>query len=328
MNITDLIQGTVASRTTRFAFELLPPLKGDGTRSVFGAIDPLMDFNPAYINVTFHREALKEDVRPDGSREWHIMRRRPGTVGISAAIRRKYDVEVVSPPDLRRLVEIRHRGFADRHGFPGAAQRAGAAGRQTAERTPLRPLRPGHAHAADLVRQIQAMNRGEFIDGEVEECHHSKFSVGVAGYPEKHFEAANAQSDLQYLKEKVDAGADYIVTQMFFDNSKYFDFVERCRKAGITVPIIPGIQPISTPKHLEILPRTFSVSLPEELVEAVRACGEDTQAAREVGIEWAIHQAKGSQSGRSADHPFLHDGTHGQHPQDRLQRVLIPNRAK
>lgn len=132
------------------------------------------------------------------------------------------------------------------------------------------PYAQGHAHAADLVRQIQAMNRGEFIDGEVEECHHSKFSVGVAGYPEKHFEAANAQSDLQYLKEKVDAGADYIVTQMFFDNSKYFDFVERCRKAGITVPIIPGIKPISTPKHLEILPRTFSVSLPEELVKAVR----------------------------------------------------------
>ena len=308
MNITDLIQGTVASRTTRFAFELLPPLKGDGTRSVFGAIDPLMDFNPAYINVTFHREALKEDIRPDGSREWHIMRRRPGTVGISAAIRRKYDVEVVphlicggwSKYDIEdSLIDMDFLGLHNVLALRGDK-------RQNEPR--FVPYAQGHAHAADLVRQIQAMNRGEFIDGEVEECHHSKFSVGVAGYPEKHFEAANAQSDLQYLKEKVDAGADYIVTQMFFDNSKYFDFVERCRKAGITVPIIPGIKPISTPKHLEILPRTFSVSLPEELVKAVRTCGEDTQAAREVGIEWAIHQAKEL---KAAGVPIIHFYTMG-----------------
>ena len=308
MNITDLIQGAVASRTTRFAFELLPPLKGDGTRSVFGAIDPLMDFNPAYINVTFHREALKEDIRPDGSREWHIMRRRPGTVGISAAIRRKYDVEGGphlicggwSKYDIEdSLIDMDFLGLHNVLALRGDK-------RQNEPR--FVPYAQGHAHAADLVRQIQAMNRGEFIDGEVEECHHSKFSVGVAGYPEKHFEAANAQSDLQYLKEKVDAGADYIVTQMFFDNSKYFDFVERCRKAGITVPIIPGIKPISTPKHLEILPRTFSVSLPEELVKAVRACGEDTQAAREGGIEWAIHQAKEL---KAAEVPIIHFYTMG-----------------
>ena len=195
MNITDLIQGAVASRTTRFAFELLPPLKGDGTRSVFGAIDPLMDFNPAYINVTFHREALKEDIRPDGSREWHIMRRRPGTVGISAAIRRKYDVEVVphlicggwSKYDIEdSLIDMDFLGLHNVLALRGDK-------RQNEPR--FVPYAQGHAHAADLVRQIQAMNRGEFIDGEVEECHHSKFSVGVAGYPEKHFEAANAQSD-------------------------------------------------------------------------------------------------------------------------------------
>lgn len=267
-----------------------------------------MDFNPAYINVTFHREALKEDIRPDGSREWHIMRRRPGTVGISAAIRRKYDVEVVphlicggwSKYDIEdSLIDMDFLGLHNVLALRGDK-------RQNEPR--FVPYAQGHAHAADLVRQIQAMNRGEFIDGEVEECHHSKFSVGVAGYPEKHFEAANAQSDLQYLKEKVDAGADYIVTQMFFDNSKYFDFVERCRKAGITVPIIPGIKPISTPKHLEILPRTFSVSLPEELVKAVRTCGEDTQAAREVGIEWAIHQAKEL---KAAGVPIIHFYTMG-----------------
>ena len=292
MNITDLIQGTVASRTTRFAFELLPPLKGDGTRSVFGAIDPLMDFNPAYINVTFHREALKEDVRPDGSREWHIMRRRPGTVGISAAIRRKYDVEVVphlicggwSKYDIEdSLIDMDFLGLHNVLALRGDK-------RQNEPR--FVPYAQGHAHAADLVRQIQAMNRGEFIDGEVEECHHSKFSVGVAGYPEKHFEAANAQSDLQYLKEKVDAGADYIVTQMFFDNSKYFDFVERCRKAGITVPIIPGIKPLSTVRHLTLLPQTFGCHIPEELGREVLRHKDDPKAVREIGTEWAVAQSR------------------------------------
>ena len=323
MNITDLIQGAVASRTTRFAFELLPPLKGDGTRSVFGAIDPLMDFNPAYINVTFHREALKEDIRPDGSREWHIMRRRPGTVGISAAIRRKYDVEVVphlicggwSKYDIEdSLIDMDFLGLHNVLALRGDK-------RQNEPR--FVPYAQGHAHAADLVRQIQAMNRGEFIDGEVEECHHSKFSVGVAGYPEKHFEAANPQSDLQYLKEKVDAGADYIVTQMFFDNSKYFDFVERCRKAGITVPIIPGIKPISgdPAPHLQRQP--------------ARRAGEGRPGLRRGHTggprgrdRMGDPPGQGAQGGRSADHPFLHDGTHGQHPQDRPQRILIPNRAK
>ena len=308
MNITDLIQGAVASRTTRFAFELLPPLKGDGTRSVFGAIDPLMDFNPAYINVTFHREALKEDIRPDGSREWHIMRRRPGTVGISAAIRRKYDVEVVphlicggwSKYDIEdSLIDMDFLGL---HNV--LALRGDKAPGETAFTTHPQ----GHAHACDLVRQIAAMNRGEFVDGEVAECHHSRFSIGVAGYPETHVEATDPASDLRRLGEKVAAGADYVVTQMCFDNRRFFDFCDRCRDAGIDVPIIPGIKPISTPKHLEILPRTFSVSLPEELVKAVRACGEDTQAAREVGIEWAIHQAKEL---KAAEVPIIHFYTMG-----------------
>ena len=236
------------------------------------------------------------------------MRRRPGTVGISAAIRRKYDVEVVPHLICGGWAKYDIEDSLSDMDFLGLHNVLALRGDKRQNEPRFVPYAQGHAHAADLVRQIQAMNRGEFIDGEVEECHHSKFSVGVAGYPEKHFEAANAQSDLQYLKEKVDAGADYIVTQMFFDNSKYFDFVERCRKAGITVPIIPGTKPSSTHKHLEILPRTFSVSLPEELVMAVRACGEDTQAAREVGIEWAIHQAKEL---KAAEVPIIHFYTMG-----------------
>ena len=285
MNITDLIQGAVASRTTRFAFELLPPLKGDGTRSVFGAIDPLMDFNPAYINVTFHREALKEDIRPDGSREWHIMRRRPGTVGISAAIRRKYDVEVVphlicggwSKYDIEdSLIDMDFLGLHNVLALRGDK-------RQNEPR--FVPYAQGHAHAADLVRQIQAMNRGEFIDGEVEECHHSKFSVGVAGYPEKHFEAANAQSDLQYLKEKVDAGADYIVTQMFFDNNIFFNFMYRVREAGITVPIVPGIMPITNSSQLLRFSDACGAEIPRWIRLRLQGFGDDTASIKAFGLD-------------------------------------------
>ena len=290
MNITDLIQGAVASRTTRFAFELLPPLKGDGTRSVFGAIDPLMDFNPAYINVTFHREALKEDIRPDGSREWHIMRRRPGTVGISAAIRRKYDVEVVphlicggwSKYDIEdSLIDMDFLGLHNVLALRGDK-------RQNEPR--FVPYAQGHAHAADLVRQIQAMNRGEFIDGEVEECHHSKFSVGVAGYPEKHFEAANAQSDLQYLKEKVDAGADYIVTQMFFDNNIFFNFMYRVREAGITVPIVPGIMPITRGVQVRNAVKLSGCNVPERFKNIVDRFGDNPEAMKQAGIAYATDQ--------------------------------------
>ena len=308
MNITDLIQGAVASRTTRFAFELLPPLKGDGTRSVFGAIDPLMDFNPAYINVTFHRESIKETLTPDGHIEWHRMRRRPGTVGISAAIRDRFGIEVVPHLICGGLSRYDIEDALIDMDFLGLHNVLALRGDKSQNEKRFMPHPQGHSHAIDLVRQIAAMNRGEFVDGEVEECHHSKFSIGVAGYPEMHEEAASPEADIACLKAKVDAGAEYVITQMFFDNAKYFDFVRRCRKAGITVPIIPGIKPISTPKHLEILPRTFSVSLPEELVKAVRACGEDTQAAREVGIEWAIHQAKEL---KAAEVPIIHFYTMG-----------------
>ena len=236
------------------------------------------------------------------------MRRRPGTVGISAAIQHRYGVEVVPHLICGGLSKYDIEDTLIDMDFLGLHNVLALRGDKSQNERRFMPHPQGHAHAVDLVRQIAAMNRGEFVDGEVEECHHSKFSIGVAGYPEVHFEARDITTDILHLKEKIDAGAEYVVTQMFFDNSKYFDFVERCRKAGITVPIIPGIKPISTPKHLEILPRTFSVSLPEELVKAVRACGEDTQAAREVGIEWAIHQAKEL---KAAGVPIIHFYTMG-----------------
>ena len=300
MNVVDIINKAISERRTRFAFELLPPLKGDGCCGVFGSIDRLIGFDPAYINVTFHREGIKQAVRPDGSVEWHVVRRRPGTVGISAAIQKKYDVEVVphlicggqSKYDIEdALIDL---------DFLGLHNVLALRGDKSQNEKFFMPHPQGHTHAVDLVRQIAAMNRGEFVDGEVEECHHSKFSIGVAGYPEVHAEARDITSDIARLRDKVDAGAEYVITQMFFDNAKYFDFVRRCREAGITVPIIPGIKPLSTLRHLEILPETFGVKLPEELVREVKA---HPDGVREVGTEWAIAQ---SRELMAADVPVLH----------------------
>ena len=289
MNVTDTIRRALKERTTRFAFELLPPLKGDGAAAVFAAIDPLAEFDPAYVNVTFHREVVRHTRRPDGSVERHVARRRPGTVGISAAIRTRYGVEAVphlicggqSKYDIEdALIDL---------DFLGLHNVLALRGDKSQNEKFFMPHPQGHTHAVDLVRQIAAMNRGQFVDGEVEECHHSKFSIGVAGYPEMHEEAASPEADIACLKAKVDAGAEYVITQMFFDNAKYFDFVRRCREAGITVPIIPGIKPLSTLRHLEILPETFGVKLPEELVREVKA---HPDGVREVGTEWAIAQSR------------------------------------
>ena len=289
MNVVDIINKAISERRTRFAFELLPPLKGDGCCGVFGSIDRLIGFDPAYINVTFHREGIKQAVRPDGSVEWHVVRRRPGTVGISAAIQKKYDVEVVphlicggqSKYDIEdALIDL---------DFLGLHNVLALRGDKSQNEKFFMPHPQGHTHAVDLVRQIAAMNRGQFVDGEVEECHHSKFSIGVAGYPEKHVDALDAESDLRHLKAKVDAGADYVMTQICYDADRILAFIGRCREAGITVPIIPGIKPLSTLRHLEILPETFGVKLPEELVREVKA---HPDGVREVGTEWAIAQSR------------------------------------
>ena len=289
MNVLDIINTAIAEHRTRFAFELLPPLKGDGMGGVFAAIDRLIGFDPAYINVTFHREGIKQSVRPDGGIDWHVVRRRPGTVGISAAIQKKYGVEVVphlicggqSKYDIEdALIDL---------DFLGLHNVLALRGDKSQNEKFFMPHPQGHSHAVDLVRQIAAMNRGEFVDGEVEECHHSKFSIGVAGYPEGHEESPSPEADIAALKAKIDAGAGYIVTQLFYDNARFFDFVRRCRKAGIAVPIIPGIKPLSTLRHLEILPETFGVKLPEELVREVKA---HPDGVREVGTEWAIAQSR------------------------------------
>lgn len=313
MNVTDLIHTALAEGRTRFAFELLPPLKGDGMQGVFEAIDPLMAYDPAYINVTFHREGIKQTPRPTGGTEWHIVRRRPGTVGISGAIHKKYGVEVVPHLICGGLSKYDIEDALIDMDFLGLHNVLALRGDRSQNERFFMPHAQGHTHAIDLVRQIAAMNRGEFVDGEVEKCHHSRFSIGVAGYPEAHFEAQDITSDILHLKAKIEAGAEYVITQMFFDNRKYFDFVRRCREAGITVPIIPGIKPISTLRHITILPETFSVELPKALTKEMQA---HPDSVRQVGVEWAIAQG---QELKAAGVPILHFYTMGR--TDNIQKI-------
>lgn len=291
MKVIDIINQAETNRAPRFTIELLPPLKGDGTQGVFSAIDTLVEYGPAYINVTFQREDEKLVEREDGLWERRVTRRRPGTVGISAAIMKRYGIETVphlicgglSRYDIEdALIDMDFLGIENVLALRGDSRRT--------ERR-FAPHPDGHAYAEGLVRQIAAMNRGEFVDGEVEECHNSKFCIGVAGYPEKHSEAPNLATDIENLRHKVDAGAEYIVTQMCFDNQRIFEFIERCRAAGITVPIVPGLKPFTTKSQLTVLPQTFHVDLPEELVSAVSAC-KDNRAVKQVGIEWATMQAR------------------------------------
>ena len=249
------------------------------------------------------RRIRKQSVRPDGGIDWHVVRRRPGTVGISAAIQKKYGVEVVphlicggqSKYDIEdALIDL---------DFLGLHNVLALRGDKSQNEKFFMPHPQGHSHAVDLVRQIAAMNRGEFVDGEVEECHHSKFSIGVAGYPEGHEESPSPEADIAALKAKIDAGAGYIVTQLFYDNARFFDFVRRCREAGIAVPIIPGIKPLSTLRHLTLLPQTFGCRIPEELEREVLRHREDPKAIREVGTEWAVAQ---SRELKQAGVPVLH----------------------
>lgn len=291
MKVIDIINQAAQNSAPRFTIELLPPLKGDGTQGVFSAIDTLVEYGPAYINVTFQREDEKLVEREDGLWERRVTRRRPGTVGISAAIMKRYGIETVphlicgglSRYDIEdALIDMDFLGIENVLALRGDSRRT--------ERR-FAPHPDGHAYADGLVRQIAAMNRGEFVDGEVDNCHHSKFCIGVAGYPEKHSEAPNMAADIENLRRKIDAGAEYIVTQMCFDNQRIFDFIERCRAAGITVPIVPGLKPFTTKSQLTVLPQTFHVDLPEELVKAVSQC-KDNRAVKQVGIEWATMQAR------------------------------------
>jgi methylenetetrahydrofolate reductase (NADPH) len=286
-----VIESIEKANRTLFTFEILPPEKGDDIHSIYATIDPLMDFEPAFIDVTYHREEIKYKELPDGLLEKKIIRKRPGTIGISAAIKFKYKFGVVPHIICGGFTfEETENGLLDLH-FLGINNLLVVRGDNLSGEKFFRPEKGGHHHASELIRQIIDLNKGIYLDDELENTAPTNFSVGVAGYPEKHIESPNSKSDIKCLKQKVDEGAGYIVTQMFFDNQKYFDFVKMCREEGITVPIIPGLKPISTKNQLSTLPRTFNISIPEELEKEITKCKDNSQA-RQVGVEWGIQQSK------------------------------------
>lgn len=291
MKVSELLKAASSEGRTLFGFELLPPLKGDGREGINRAIENVLSFNPSYVNITFHREGLKETEGLGGVPEYHVVRKRPGTVGIAAAIQRKFGIPAVPHLICGGMSKYDIEDALIDMDFLDIDNVLALRGDKRHNEREFTPDPDGHEHAIDLVRQIVAMNRGEFIDGEVEECHQSKFCIGVAGYPETHETAFSPEDDIRRLKQKIEAGAEYVVTQMFFDNSKYFEFVENCRKGGITVPIIPGLKPLVNERQLTGLEEAFSIRMPEELKKEIRSCHGDKSKIKQVGLEWSIMQS-------------------------------------
>jgi len=273
------------------SFEILPPLKGKSIQSIYDSIDPLMEFKPSFINVTYHREEFMYKKREKGYLEKISIKKRPGTVGICAAIMNKYQVDAIPHIICGGFTKEETENALIDLNFLGIDNVLALRGDPIKTETNFVPEEGGHAYAVDLVKQVVGLNKGEYFDEDLLNATPTDFCIGVAGYPEKHFEAPNFKNDLKYLKQKVDAGAEYITTQLFFDNEKFKAFVTACRAAGITVPIIPGLKPISNKKQLLSLSKFFHIDLPSDLVDAIESCKTDA-AVKQVGIEWAIEQSK------------------------------------
>ena len=298
------------------SFELVPPLKGSDINKLYGAIEPLMEFAPPFINITFHRDEVEFRQTADGTFEKVTITKRPGSVAIAAAIMKRFPVEVVPHlicggaskhqiendlidqvvggmkaeiPDA--MIESRIEELVQDFQYRISQNVVALRGDAIPGQKYFVPEPDGHRYSCELVEQIHNMNRGIYLDECLKNAVPTNFCIGVAAYPEKHYEAPNIDIDIENLKRKVDAGADYIVTQMFFDNTRFYEFAAKCRAAGITVPIIPGLKPISTQTHIEMLPRAFSIDLPQELMNEVRKC-KDNKAIYQVGIEWCTAQSK------------------------------------
>jgi methylenetetrahydrofolate reductase (NADPH) len=288
MKVTEHI---AQAKDTLISFEVLPPLKGKGIGALYQHLDPLMEFKPCYINVTYHRSEHLFKKTADNTFQKVVVRKRPGTESICAAIMNRYNVDTV--PHLicggfsineteDALINLHYLGIDN-----VLVLRGDAAKNETA----FEPEVNGHKYAIDLLRQVTNLNAGIYLEEDLKNSHSTKFCIGVAGYPEKHFEAPNMATDLRFLKAKIDSGAEYIVTQMFFDNAKFYSFVKACREIGITVPIIPGLKPIYTKKQLTVLPKTFHIDLPDDLSIDITKCKTDEEV-EQVGIEWLLHQSK------------------------------------
>ncbi len=286
MTVSELIR---TAKKTAFSFEVLPPLKGTGTASLFRTIDALKEFDPKYINITTHRSEFVYTEQENGTFVRHSMRRRPGTIAVASAIMHRYDIKVVphivcsgfSKEDIEyMLLDLQFLGIKDVLALRGDKAK---------DESAFKPTKDGYSHATELLEQINLFNEGKFVDESPIKSPGEKFSYGVACYPEKHDEAPNMEEDLKVLKMKQDLGADYAVTQLFYDNRKYFDFVERARQAGITIPIIPGIKPLAKMSQLTVVPKTFHLDIPEELASEAMKCKSDEEV-KQLGIEWCVAQ--------------------------------------
>ena len=300
MKITEHIARSKGA--TQFTFEILPPLKGQNINALFSAIDALIEFEPPFIDVTYHREEHIYKKAAKGLLELRVVRKRPGTVGICAAIQGKYKVDAIPHILCGGFSKEDTENFLIDLDFLEIDNVVALRGDALKTETYFNAHQDGHRYANELVEQISDLNKGIYLDDELQNSHATNFCIGVAGYPEKHMEAPSLESDLHFLKKKVAAGAEFVITQMFFDNQKYFEFVDKARAEGIKIPIIPGLKPLSTLKQLNMIPHRFHVDLPEALVKEVIKC-KDNKAVRQVAIEWCITQSKALQK---ANVPFLH----------------------
>lgn len=289
MKVTDHIQQ--ANGKPLFSIEIIPPAKGTDINELLGSIEPMLELKPAFIDVTFHREEYFDKQMPDGTTKQMSTRKRPGTVGICASILHKFGVDPVPHVLCGGFTKDDTEDFLIDLNYLGIDNVLALRGDAAKPYNTFKPKNGGHHYANELVGQIKDMNVGKYLHEEAEYLNASDFCIGVAAYPEKHFEADTLEFDFDNLKRKVDAGADYVVTQMFFDNQKYFDFVNKCRQNGINIPIIPGLKILATKKQLNILPKIFYLDLPADLRKAVESC-ENDKAAKQVGIEWCVQQCR------------------------------------
>ena len=288
MTVSELINKT---DKTAFSFEVLPPLKGTGTDSLFRTIDALREFSPEYINITTHRSEYVYVEQPDGTYIRHFLRRRPGTVAVASAIMQRYGVKVVPHVVVSGMTKEDIEYMLLDLQFLGIQDILVLRGDKAKDEARFQPVKDGYSHATELIEQVNLFNEGKFVDGSPIKTLGAPFSYGVAAYPEKHEEAPNLEFDMQVLKQKQDLGADYAVTQIFYDNEKYFCFVDKAREMGITIPIIPGIKPIAKLSQFNVLPKTFHIDLPEPLSKAMEQCRTDAEVQR-VGIEWGVEQCR------------------------------------
>ncbi len=274
-----------------FSFEILPPLKGQNIQSIFDNIDPLMEFKPPFIDVTYHREEYEFKELPSGLLQKKVVKKRPGTVGICAGIQNKYNVDAIPHILCGGFTKEDTENLLIDLDFLGIDNVVALRGDALKNEIYFKAEKDGNEYASELVTQISNLNKGIYLDEDLKNSAQTNFCIGVSGYPEKHMEAPSFDSDIHFLKQKIQNGADYIITQMFFDNQKFFDFVTKCRQEGITVPIIPGLKPLATKKQLNQIPLRFSIDLPDQLImEVVKA--KDNEAVRQIGIEWCTAQSK------------------------------------